>query len=269
MIETIAAIGARMSAGALDISQKAGVRWYTGKDGLNRCVKCGKKLETMVRWPGYSELQKVNCVCDCGKAWSDEVRAAIDRATAEEKMAEQRAEAFGGLELARAMTGITFDKDRDPGRESSKHARIYVEKFPAVRRWLYYFGPPGTGKTWTAACIANALLEKGFTVRMATPQQLEAESWTDKGERFKRYLAYDLFILDDLGTERKTEYSYELIFRLIDDRAKAKKPMVITSNITAMQLSNMEDLKNRRISSRIMGMSGDAWYEFKGVDKRQ
>lgn len=265
--ETLTRIGARASAGAIDISQRAGVLWYIAADGLKRCTKCGRKIETLVRWPGYEELQKVNCVCDCGAKYCGRVRKAIQEETEKMEKAERYADTFGGSELARSLRRLTFERDDSPAREGNHRARQYAEKFPDVKKWLYFYGPSGAGKTFSAVCIANAVLDKGHTVRVMTPQQLEAQTWDDRDEMFRELLKYDLFILDDLGTERRSDYSYELIYRLIDDRDKAGKPMVITSNIPALELANVTDTKAQRIARRITDNAVPFEFKMRGREK--
>ena len=59
----------------------------------------------------------------------------------------------------------------------------------------------------------------------------------------------DLLVLDDLGSEKQSEWADQELFRLIDHRANEGKPVIITSNVP------MEALKcDGRISSRLGDM---------------
>ena len=60
----------------------------------------------------------------------------------------------------------------------------------------------GTGKTYAAACVANELLEKGFSVHMTDFSRVINTLW-DLKEGKQKYLdrlnEYDLLIIDDLA----------------------------------------------------------------------
>lgn len=57
-----------------------------------------------------------------------------------------------------------------------------------------------------------------------------------------------LLIVDDLGVERMTDYSFEVWFKLIDERYGNLKPTVFTSNLKLSDLSKRFD---DRIASRL------------------
>ena len=67
---------------------------------------------------------------------------------------------------------------------------------------LALYGPVGTGKTYAAACVANELLEKGFSVHMTDFSRVINTLW-DLKEGKQKYLdrlnEYDLLIIDDLA----------------------------------------------------------------------
>ena len=62
----------------------------------------------------------------------------------------------------------------------------------------------------------------------------------------------DLFILDDMGTERHTETALELIFDIIDKRYLSKKPIIVSTNLTQEEFTNNENTQYRRIFDRII-----------------
>ena len=87
---------------------------------------------------------------------------------------------------------------------------------------LLLFGDVGTGKSFLAGCIANALLEQDVPVLMTNfPTILNRMTGLFGSERadfLANLNAYDLLILDDLGAERGTEYALEQVFAVIDAR---------------------------------------------------
>jgi DNA replication protein DnaC len=63
-----------------------------------------------------------------------------------------------------------------------------------------------------------------------------------------------LLVLDDVGTERNTEYSNEQVYEIINTRYKSKKPLIVTTNLTMSAMKNAEDVTHRRIYDRIVEM---------------
>lgn len=113
---------------------------------------------------------------------------------------------------------------------------------------LLFWGLAGNGKTFTAACIANALIDQFVDIRMCTfgaiLNRLPGMSVREKDDYIKSLRTCDLLVLDDFGMERRTDYAREQIFGIIDGRYLARKPTIITTNLSLQELKN---LKNRNI----------------------
>ena len=77
---------------------------------------------------------------------------------------------------------------------------------------------------------------------------------------------FSLLIIDDLGIERNTEYALEQVYAVIDERYKAKLPLIITTNLTISQLRNPEDAAHARIYSRVLEMCTPVYVP--GMDRR-
>ncbi len=97
-------------------------------------------------------------------------------------------------------------------RKQSEIARIFVEDFADMQKenmGLLFWGNVGTGKSYLAGCIANALMDKEIPVCMtnftAILHTLE-NSFVGRNEYIDRLCRYPLLIIDDLGKERGTEY---------------------------------------------------------------
>lgn len=117
-------------------------------------------------------------------------------------------------------------------------------------------GNVGTGKTFFAACIANALVEQHISVRMTNFSTIlnDLFSETDKNKYLERLNDHNLLIIDDLGIERDTEYALEQVYNIIDTRYKSGKPLIITTNLTLEELKNPIDVAHKRIYDRVLGM---------------
>lgn len=135
-------------------------------------------------------------------------------------------------------------------------------------------GGPGTGKTFAAACIANELIDKGYTVYIRTLADILSEiqrSFTDKeadsGEAvIKRLVSADLLIIDDLGIQRHTEFSDETAFQVINQRVLMKKPLITTTNLSRLQMSNPQELRDKRLFDRVLENS--PIIEIQGASRR-
>lgn len=138
-------------------------------------------------------------------------------------------------------------------------ARAYVEHWDEAFRnnvGLLLFGDVGTGKSFFAGCVANALIERDVPVMMTNfPLILNRLTGTYGEERIEfisRLNDYDLLIIDDLGVERGTGFAQEQMFEVIDSRCRNKKPMIITTNLTLHEMRNPPDLAYARIYDRIL-----------------
>ena len=120
-----------------------------------------------------------------------------------------------------------------------------------------FWGGVGTGKSYLAGCIANALMEKEIPVRMTNFALILndlAASFEGRNEYISRLCRYPLLILDDFGMERGTEYGLEQVFNVIDSRYRSGKPLIVTTNLTLDDLHNPEDTAHSRIYDRLLSM---------------
>ena len=78
---------------------------------------------------------------------------------------------------------------------------------------------------------------------------------------------YDLLVIDDLSSERDTEFMNEIVMNVIDSRYRSGLPLIITTNITADELKNPSDIRKERIYSRLMQMCFPI--EVSGKDRRK
>ena len=138
-------------------------------------------------------------------------------------------------------------------------AHAYVDHWPqAFKRniGLLLFGDVGTGKSFLAGCIANALLDRDIPVLMTNFPTILARLCGTFGEGRTAFLDspgdYDLLIIDDLGAERNTEYALEQMFSIIDSRYRCNKPLIVTTNLKLDELKRPPDLAHARIYDRIL-----------------
>ena len=167
----------------------------------------------------------------------------------------RREVAFGD---SAAFFSYRFDHD-DGTVPMLAEARNYVEHWAEMRQngmGLLFWGLPGNGKTFAAACIANALCETMKDVRMVTLaavlNRLPAMSAEDKLYYLQSLKNCDLLILDDFGMERRTDYAREQVFNLIDGRYLSGRPLIVTTNLSLQDLKDPADMTEQRIFDRIL-----------------
>ena len=170
-------------------------------------------------------------------------------------LSEYREKAFG---QARLLWQCTFDRDNGDVPQLDL-ARRYAEHWREMERenqGLLLWGPTGTGKTFAAACIANALAERRMSVRMTTLGQVLLRLFGLDGGARMEYLedlvGCRLLILDDFGMERQTPYAQEQVYELINRRYLSGRPMIVTTNLSHQELTQTPGLERRRIYDRVL-----------------
>ena len=152
--------------------------------------------------------------------------------------------------FARA-TFETFEQADQPVAYAA--AEAFTKRSADDKPWLYLFGRSGSGKTHLAAAIANQAMNAKF---VTVPELLLEIKKTFRDGTEDGLLdslsKTKLLILDDLGSEKPTEWVQETMFVLIDRRYTHYLPTIITSNFS---LDQLKDRLGYRIASRIAEMS--------------
>ena len=226
---------------------------YTDDDtGLLMCGQCHTKKQKKISFLGEERI--VGCLCRCAAEKLEKERE--EYRVKEELLNIQKMKSAGLQD--RTFYNYTFDHC-DASQENAVYAKRYVEHFSEMvqtGQGLLFWGNVGTGKTFLAGCIANALLEQKNPVLMTSfPKILNALGGLYSSER-NEYLAslnrYTLLVIDDMGIERESQYTVETIYTVIDERYKSGKPFVITTNIQLDILKKPQDVEHARIYDRIM-----------------
>jgi DNA replication protein DnaC len=185
--------------------------------------------------------------------------------------------------------GVSFDRppvsdmNRDMG---ARHAVGYVRSFVegldenlAAGRGLWLMGNTGTGKTTLGMLVAKEALAAGKTVAVYFAPKLltqirQTYQATDSEDAydafFKRLTSVDLLYLDDLGSERHTDWVVEQLYALVNERYENQRSMLVTSNATSdigTGLRQLEEQIGPRTVSRLVEICGDPLPLF-GSDRR-
>ena len=226
---------------------------YTDDDtGLLMCGQCHTKKQKKISFLGEERI--VGCLCRCA---AEKLEKEHEEYRVKEELLNIQKMKSAGLQ-DKTFYNYTFDRC-DASQENAVYAKRYVEHFPEMvqtGQGLLFWGNVGTGKTFLAGCIANALLEQKIPVLMTSfPKILNALGGLYSSER-NEYLAslnrYTLLVIDDMGIERESQYTVETIYTVIDERYKSGKPFIITTNIQLDALKSPQDVEHARIYDRIM-----------------
>lgn len=226
---------------------------FLGEDGLLYCGKC--KTPKQKRLTEYGVIVACTCVCAREKQEREEKR----------KKLEERFNKACSLPVFAELhdkhtASFTFAEHDGTSPTAMKAAKNFVEHWEEARKrgvGLMFWGNTGTGKTVDSGCIANALMAQKVPVLVTTmPRILSAISGgrRDVNALFDSFQAFDLLVLDDFGAEWGSSFVQAHITRLVDEWAKAKKPLVISTNLTVDNLKSPETMEQKRIYDRIMAL---------------
>ena len=223
------------------------------KDGLRYCGFCHTPKQALVQFPWGERKPRVNCRCEQERA--DKIALAEKEAKHREVVGDLLKECFP----SRNMYHWRFDKDKGYCPDVVKYAQNYVENwkdFYTKGKGLLIYGEVGTGKTFGACCIANALIDNEIPCKFTDFSRIANElqdTWS-KQAYLDGYDKYPLVIVDDLGIERNSDYMNEVVYNFIQHRYCSNLPLIVTSNLTQEELTKSQEVKNQRIYTRIFEM---------------
>ena len=239
------------------IEQKAAARIkaeqgdYYGDDGLLYCGKCNTPKQCRINL--FGQERTPYCLCKCEVEKREREEAELKRIEFEKRIKDLRRVGFPDDE----MQNWTFDKDDRKNDRVSNIARKYVENFGIMResgKGLLFYGKTGTGKTFAAACIVNALIDKGYPCMVTSLSRVIntiSGMYDGKQEYIDGLNRFTLIVFDDLATEADTAYRNEIVYNIIDSRYRSGLPFIVTTNLTGEELKSAGDISKQRIYSRL------------------
>lgn len=217
------------------------------RDGLLYCGKCHTPKQARVML--FGQLTTVPAACKCAsEKWEAEEAA---RKREENRL---KLESMREIWIAdKSLRKCTF--------ENARRSRLLDNCRKYVDRWgkaldensgLLFYGNPGGGKTYAAACIANALIDHGIPAMITSFPRILAVSFEERAEAIRQVRKFPLLVLDDLGTERTTDYALEVVYTVVNERYKSGKPLIVTTNMGLKDLKNPKSIDYQRIYERIL-----------------
>lgn len=204
--------------------------------------KCEKCLDT-----GYEDTKKCSCFV--------------------QKLINLRYDLSNMKEILHDFSEFSFDYYGDKFDESIKmtekeNIKIIYNKAvefcenEKAKNMLYY-GGCGLGKTFLCSCIAKKMMDNGKSVIYTSATSLfseyedfkfgkkDADTFIAKMEMIKDA---DLLIIDDLGTEVKSQFSVQLLNEVINERIALGKKIIISTNLN---MRGIKEAYTDRVASRI------------------
>lgn len=255
-----------------DVQMESG-DYVDPEDGLIHCGVCkGKKQRKIPAsiLSGGKEM-KVRCICKCEEEKKKRREEEEERKEAMKRIERLRNSSLIDDRFREARLAV-FRQTKD-NQKAFKVARRYVDRFTEMyenRQGIIFWGEVGTGKSYTAACIANELLERKIPVVMTSFVKILQNIQGNQEEEkviMARLNDAKLLIVDDLGTERNTDYALEKVYNIIDSRYRVGKPLILTTNMTIREMQENTDIRYKRIYDRIFEMcypvrvAGRSWRE--------
>ena len=177
--------------------------------------------------------------------------------------------------LPKAYMNKTFDNfDASLNEKAIERIKEYLKNKEWRRGYgLFITGSVGCGKTHIASAIVHELAKENiYTLFVVVPDfldEIRSSYYEDDEDYYDRENPFDLakqstvLVLDDLGTEKITEWAREKLLQLINYRMNYQLATIITSNLS---MSDISERLGERIHSRLKAMCEEI--KIVGKDRR-
>ncbi|MCM1507005.1 MAG: ATP-binding protein [Ruminococcus flavefaciens] len=252
---------------------------FINDDGLLCCGVCGTPKQVKICILGKYDIK--NCICKCEQEKDKIIEQLKENARHTNTVDELRTNAFPTCKNPNSTNDMktwTFENDKGYNPVIMQIAKDYVNKFENFRRnglgIIFYSGfedgeivneygkkvthingGVGVGKSYVAACIANALIDREIPVLMTDFATIYNTAFplNDKQSYYDSFNKYPLLIIDDLMAERDSSHMKEVVLTVINNRINAGLPIIVTTNLTGKQIKQPFSVSDQRIFSRLAG----------------
>lgn len=138
-----------------------------------------------------------------------------------------------------------FRLDTAPDREAADHIRAWLDREPwRTGENFLLTGSPGTGKTGLAygalhvahmAGIGTYVINVAEWIGLMRPTQ-DDDRKAEQELVMRRARRATVLLMDDLGTEKDSEWTRERIYAVVNERYDDRKPTIVTSNLSTGEM---------------------------------
>jgi primosomal protein DnaI len=206
-----------------------------------------------------------------------------------EKELENRLWVFSGLNDGhRRMTFENFPREQKKlNKELCRRAWYFAQNYVpgADMKGLYIYGAYGTAKTHLACAMLNQLIARRLKVLYVQAERTFAalsdlyfrehrDGLPTRSEILDKYISADVLVIDELGHENVNDASIWALYTILNGREPQRKPVIITSNFSPMDLAERyleraageTSRRAEALISRLYWLTDD--YEMHGEDYR-
>lgn len=233
------------------------------QDGILYCGHCRTPKQCRLSFNG-TDVKIFPCLCAC-----KDRRFQAEREAQREQEQRMRIDSLRADGIRdNALAGCRFENAEETP-EIIK-CRRYAEKWQTAKEnnvGLLLWGGTGNGKTFTAACIANYLIDRGIPALITSFSRILGADFEERRKNLEIIRQYPLLVVDDFGTERATDFALETVYAVVDERYKSKRPLIVTTNLSLDELRRPQSIAQQRIYERVLEMCTPI--AFRGESRRQ
>ncbi len=206
----------------LKIQEETARQWEEWSTGFNACDnRCRGNPLGKVSSP-HGEIPCPHLIPECwaGKLLEEEKKARI----------------ISGLKR-RGVGAIYLEANFANSKPTRliNRAKIFFNKGNPLPRCLILSGGTGCGKTHAAVVVLRAYLEAGGEVAYyfyssSLLNKIRFAEIEEKGKLIDLYAHCPFLVIDDLGTESKSEFGMAVLDEIIHHREQDRLPTIITTN---------------------------------------
>lgn len=184
-----------------------------------------------------SEPEKIEAPIADLQSRLERVRALSAEARDDREERQSAADAEAAAERRRARE--EWWHSHIPARFRDAHVGQLEKKLAEAQGWdgqsnVLLIGNVGTGKTHAAVALARTVHERGGRVAFWPVVELLDALRPDGDPRaMDRAVEVDVLVLDDLGLERPSDWTFERLYAVVNRRWLEGRPTIVTSNLPA------------------------------------
>ena len=264
-----------------DLNMRRLPRLISADKNMELCKKCKGAPCKRPDFDSYDHtvpaLEVVDGELQLAFSWQcDHIKKAV--------LLEKASKGWHGAKIPFRYLDKTF-ADYEVTADNAQAVKAAKEFLKSGSGGLFFYGIPGTGKTFLASIVTKEFLKSGKSVifgDVPTLLRILRDSFDNPNinlaDLMRNLVTVGLLVLDDLGAERPTAWGVEQIHSIIDQRYNSEnKPVIVTSNYRLAEigerLNHPKDENGRfpnvtgdRIVSRLAEMCQRI--EIKGKDRR-